>query len=393
MRAPLTALLLALAAPAAAQTPPCGGDFGAFVAGLKAEAARMGIDPAATERFFAGVRRDGRTISADRAQGVFQLDFTEFARRLISADRMRMAGTMEQRHAALLAEVERLYGVPRGILLAFWALETDFGRVQGDFRTIDSLVTLAHDCRRPELFRPQVLAALELYALGGMDLSTTGAWAGEIGQVQMLPGDILALGMDGDGDGRVDLKGSVADALHSGGAMLRALGWRPGEPWLVEVDVPAGHPWRESGLDATRPAGEWLAQGIAPRYAPPTGPIPPDLPAALIAPQGADGPVFLGFDNFTTLFEWNQSFVYVATAAYFATRIMGAPVFDADGAPPGLGEAEMLELQRRLTARGHDVGEVDGILGRLTRAAVRAEQRRLGLRADGFPTRDLLGAL
>ncbi|WGH79418.1 lytic murein transglycosylase [Jannaschia ovalis] len=383
------ALLLALPQPAAAQQ--CGGSFAGFVEALRSESVARGHAPATVEAFFAGVRQDERTLRADRAQGVFNLDFVDFARRLISADRMRRGAANEAAHDAIFDRAERDYGIPRGILLAFWALETDYGQVQGDFVTRDSLVTLAHDCRRPELFRPQVFAALELYARGEFELGTTGAWAGEIGQVQMLPSDILERGVDGDGDGRVTLKSSVPDALLSGANLLRGLGWRPGEPWLVEVSVPEDLDWARTGLDHTRPVAEWLARGVAPRG--PDFGMTAEMPAALILPQGRRGTAFLAFANYETLFEWNESFVYVTTAAYFATRLSGAPVFDPGDPPAGLSEAEMRALQTALVARGHDVGAVDGILGRLTRRAVRAEQARLGLPADAWPTGELLARL
>ncbi|MCC5975668.1 MAG: lytic murein transglycosylase, partial [Rubellimicrobium sp.] len=367
----------------------CGGDFGQFVAGLKTEAVARGIPPATVDSFLTTVRQDPAVIRADRSQGVFQRDFVDFSRRLISQSRLDNGRALSQRHDALFTRIEVDYGVPRGVLLAFWAFETDYGQIQGDFNTANALVTLAHDCRRPELFRPQALAAIELYARGGMDPArTTGAWAGEIGQVQMLPADILAYGTDGDGDGVIDLKGSVADALVSGGRMLQGLGWRRGEPWLQEVVVPQTLDWRLTGLETALPSQDWAAMGIEGRSAP----ITPGLQSSILLPMGRNGPAFIAYPNFEVFFEWNQSLVYVTTAAYFATRLSGAPVFDAGNPEPGLSGEEMMELQRRLAARGHDVGGIDGILGRMTRRAVQAEQARLGLPADAWPTRALLGA-
>ncbi len=397
MRAALTALALVAALPLQAQEEhreivvPCGGDFGGFTDRMEAAAVARGADPAAAAAFFDGVRPDPETLAADRRQGVFTLPFVEFARRLISQNRMERGQALSREYDAVFDRIEAEYGVPRGVLLAFWGFETDFGAVQGEFNTVNSLMTLGHDCRRPGLFQPQVLAALELYSRGDLDPdTTTGAWAGEIGQVQMLPEDILTNGVDGDGDGHVRLKTSAADALMSGAAMLRDLGWRPNEPWLEQVEVPADMGWAHAGLDTRKTPRDWEAMGIAPR----DGAFEaPDLPAALVLPQGKDGPAFLGYPNFDVFFEWNQSFTYVLTAAYFATRLEGAPVFDAGDPTPPLPDAEMKTLQRRLEARGHDVGEVDGILGAGTREAVRAEQRRLGLPADAWPTRDLLDAL
>ena len=384
-------MLAAAASPSAAQVSvPCGGAFSSFVAAAKAEALRRGRSQAAVDRFFAGVRQDQGVLRRDRAQGIFQVPFTDFARRLISADRLQRGQRNAQRYDAIFSRIERDYGVPRGVLLAFWAFETDYGAFQGDFNTANALVTLGHDCRRPELFQPQIFAAVELAERGGMDArTTTGAWAGEIGMVQMLPGDILENGTDGDGDGRVDLKGSAPDALLSGGRMLASLGWRAGEPWLQEVDVPAQMDWSLSGLTTKRPASDWAAMGVRPR----AGQLRGDLPASLILPQGRNGPAFLAYPNFDVYFEWNQSFVYVLTAAYFATRLEGAPVFDAGNPEPGLAEGQMKALQQKLAARGHDVGKVDGILGAGTRDAVRDEQARLGLPADGWPTRALLDRL
>jgi lytic murein transglycosylase len=385
------ALVFSLAAAPALARTPCGGGFAAFVADLKQEAQARGFSRATVNRFFATVRQDQSVLRADRAQGFFQKPFTEFARSLISANRMQRGRAKAQQMQRLFDRIEARFGVPRGILLAFWAFETDYGGFQGDTNTRDALVTLAHDCRRPHLFRPQIFAALELFARGDFDPDrVTGAWAGEIGQVQMLPSDIIENGVDGDGDGHVTLKTSAPDALMSGAQMLRSLGWRGGEPWLQEVTVPASMDWSQSGIDTAMRAARWQQMGVRPRSG---RLLAPDLRASLILPQGHKGPAFLGYPNFNVLFEWNQSFTYVLTAAYFATRLEGAPVFDPGNPDPGLGRDQMKQLQRKLAARGHDVGGVDGILGAGTRAAVRAEQARLGLPADAWPTPALLNRL
>ncbi len=230
---------------------------------------------------------------------------------------------------------------------------------------------------------------MRLHAEGRWDSEVTGAWAGEIGQVQMLPRDILQYGSDGDGDGVVSLKGSSEDAVLSGARMLAGLGWRPNEPWLHEVTVPEDLDWSLTGLEDPRPAADWVSLGVAPRQ----GEIVEGLPASLVLPMGRKGPAFLAYPNFSLLTEWNQSLTYVLTAGYFATRIMGAPIYDAGEPDPALSGEEVELLQQRLQARGHDVGEADGILGAKTRTAVQAEQARLGLPADAWPTRELLNAL
>ncbi|MDO6481597.1 lytic murein transglycosylase [Shimia thalassica] len=389
MRFSLTLAALVLSASTALANTPCGGSFSGFVTGLKKEAVAKGYSKSNVDNFFANVRQDSKTLKADRSQGVFQMSFTDFSRRLISQNRIDTGRKKAKQYANTFSNIERKYGVSRGVLLAFWAFETDYGAFQGDFNTLNSLVTLSHDCRRPHLFRPQVFAALELYTRGDFSpTKTTGAWAGEIGMVQMLPADIIENGVDADGDGKVRLKTSAQDALTSGGKMLQHLGWKAGQPWLQEVIVPNNMDWSQSGLHTTKSTKEWARLGVKPRQ----GNFS-NLPASLVLPQGRKGPAFLAYPNFSVYFEWNQSFVYVTTAAYFATRLEGAKPYIAGNPDPALSNSQMKSLQKKLQKRGHNVGKVDGILGKNTRNAVQAEQKRLGLPADAWPTSQLLNKL
>ncbi|WP_322894666.1 MULTISPECIES: lytic murein transglycosylase [unclassified Yoonia] len=389
MRLALATALTLLAGTAHAQT--CGGDVGSFIAGVKAEAAAIGIPAATADAFFQGAQIDQAVLNADRSQGVFQQDFIRFSNNLISQNRIDNGARNSQRYDSTFREIESRFGIPRGVLLAFWAFETDYGAVQGNFNTRNALLTLAHDCRRPELFRPQLIAAIELYRRGGMDPATTlGAWAGEIGQLQKLPREIVEKGLDGDGDGVVDLKNSAPDALMTGANVLSSLGWRPNEPWMQEITLPANLDWSQTGLDKKRPVSDWAAAGVTARQ----GSLgPSNLPAAILLPMGRNGPAFMTYPNFDVYFDWNKSFVYVTTASYFATRLSGAPAYNPGNPSAALSGEQMQQLQQRLTARGYDVGGIDGILGAMTRSAVQAEQVRLGLPADAWPTLDLLNQL
>lgn len=385
----LALALTLFASTAAAQT--CGGDVNAFIAGVKAEAQSTGLPPATIDQFFQGARIDQSVLRADRAQGVFQKDFISFSRALISQNRINNGRVYGDRYNQTFNAIEQRFGIPRGVLLAFWAFETDYGQVQGTFNTRDALLTLAHDCRRPDLFRPQLIAAIELYRRGGMDPArTTGAWAGEVGQLQKLPREIVRQGMDGDGDGIVDLKNSAPDALMTGANVLSSLGWRANEPWLQEVIVPSDLDWSLTGLNNKLSVRDWAARGVTARQ----GRLgPANLSASILLPMGRNGPAFITYPNFEVYFDWNKSFVYVTTAAYFATRLGGAPVYNAGNPTPPLSGPQMQQLQQKLVARGHDVGGIDGILGAKTRAAVQSEQVRLGLPADAWPTIDLLNRL
>ncbi|RLJ41129.1 lytic murein transglycosylase [Litoreibacter meonggei] len=387
MRHLFLALALSLIAPAAFAA--CGGSWNSFVSEMKNEAIAKGHSKSSVDRFFSFARQDPKVLKADRAQGVFKRDFIDFSRRVISQSRINKGRANAKKYASVFKRAEREYGVPAGVLLAFWALETDYGAVQGNFNTFNALMTLSHDCRRPELFRPQVFAALELFERGNFDPKTTkGAWAGEIGMVQMLPEDIIENGVDADGDGKVSLKTSAPDALLSGAKMLRSLGWQQGQAWLQEVQVPARMDWSKTGLNSTLSVDEWAMMGVKPRSGKFQGGT-----GSILLPMGRKGPAFIAYPNFRVYFEWNQSFVYVTTAAYFATRLSGAPVYNPGNPDPSLSDANMKSLQKKLASRGYDVGKIDGILGSGTRAAVQAEQRRLGLPADAWPTIELLRKL
>ena len=376
---------------APANAAPCGGDFATFVQAMKDEALAQGQSQASIDAFFERAAVDASVLKADRSQGVFRKTFLEFSQALISKSRLSKGAALSKTWDKVFDHAADTYGVPRGILLAFWAFETDFGAVQGDFNTRDALVTLAQDCRRPEVFQPQVFAAIALIGKGMFDpIATQGAWAGEIGMVQMLPRDILEHGVDGDGDGLISLKSSAPDALLSAASKLQALGWRDNEPWLQEITVPDSLDWRKTGLQTQLSVADWAAAGVAARNR-----SLPDatMMASVLLPQGRKGPAFLAYPNFSVLFEWNKSFVYVTTAAYFATRLEGAAAYNAGEPEAALSLEQMKALQEKLAALGYDVGKIDGILGAATRNAVQVEQAKNGLPADAWPTAALLDAL
>ena len=389
----LLTLSLFAAAPALAQEQkvPCGGDLGAFLADVKSEAIAKGIPADAADRALAGAQIDRKVLSRDRGQGVFRQTFLEFSRRTVSQARLDIGRRKIKEHADTFARAEADYGVPAPVIAAFWAMETDFGAVQGDFNTRNALVTLAHDCRRPELFRPQLIALIEMVQHGDLDPDTnTGAWAGEIGQVQMLPRDIIAYGTDGDGDGHVNLKKSEADVILTAARFIQSLGYNRGEPWIQEVAIPGELPFDKTGLGGPLTAAEWFALGVQPRDG---NTDFGHLKASITLPQGRKGPAFLAYPNFDIYLEWNKSFIYTTSAAYFATRLAGAPPYQKGDPEPGLSPDEMKTLQEKLQALGHDVGKIDGILGGGTRVAIQKEQQRLGMAADGWATRQLLNAL
>jgi lytic murein transglycosylase len=384
----LATVALCSASPALAQG--CGGDFSAWLAAMTDEARAAGVGEVGLSAL-SGARVDQRVLDRDRAQGVFNQTFIEFSGRMINNYRLENGKKIMQQFARVFERAEAETGVPAAVITAFWALETDFGAVQGDFGSLNALVTLAHDCRRPELFRPQIVPLLTLIERGDLPADVKGAWAGEIGQTQMLPSDILTKGEDGDGDGHVDVRNSKPDVILTTAKKIQSRGWRGGEPWMLEVKLPAEMPWEETGRTNRLPVAQWTSWGVTTRDG---SALPGNLPdAGLALPMGHKGPAFLVFQNFDVYLEWNQSFTYTLTAANLATRFAGAPKFDPRSPEEGLTGEAMKLLQHKLQERGYDVGGIDGILGQNTREAVRAEQKRLGLVVDGWPTPALLANL
>ncbi|MGE0845476.1 MAG: lytic murein transglycosylase [Flavobacteriaceae bacterium] len=385
------ASLILLGFTASASAAACGGDYGQWLNEVKQEAIAAGVSPRTVEAAVPMMTYNKKVISRDRAQGVFAQTFLEFSGRMVSSYRLKIGGQNLKKYAAVFADIERKFGVPGPVITAFWALETDFGAVQGDFPTISALATLSYDCRRPDLFRPQLIAALQLLERGDLKSSDfVGAWAGELGQTQILPRDYLEYGIDEDGDGKVDLKRSVPDVLATAGHFIQGLGWRAGEPWLQEVKVPQNMQWELARLDNRLPASQWAAMGV--RRADGRA-LSGSLPASLLLPMGRTGPAFLAYPNFDVYLKWNQSLVYCTTAAYLGTRLAGAQKVSPGANPQGLSMAEMKQLQQELQQLGYDVGKVDGILGEKTRDAVRREQLRLGMPADAWPTHELVTRL
>lgn len=394
--APVVALLLTarLAAPAAA-SEPCRntGEFRDWLAGFRREAEAEGISPATIAAALDGVTFDPKIIARDRRQDFFWQDFLAFSDKLATQHRVVTGKRQLQKHAALFARIDTDYGLPAPVLAALWALETDFGVVMGKTPILPSLATLAYDCRRGEFFREELLAALRIIDRGDLaPAEMIGSWAGELGQMQFLPAHYLRHGVDYDGDGRRNLLKSSPDALGSTAAYLSSLGWRRGEPWLIEVRVPADMPWQEADPGIVHPLDFWRGAGVT---RPDGRPLDAGTAeAALLLPMGRNGPAFLAYPNFGVFLEWNQSLNYALTAAYLATRIAGEPAMRrGNGTVEPFGAEEVKQLQTLLDRNGFAVGKIDGKLGAATRGAVRAAQLRHGLPPDGYPTAALLRKL
>jgi lytic murein transglycosylase len=254
---------LPFAAPASAAQ--CGGDFDDFLAAFSREAAAAGISQQTIRTAFAGIRQDQAVLAFDRRQrGTFRKSFEDYVRTRVTASRLKRGAQMLKRHAALFARIEREFGVPAEILTAIWGLETDFGGDTGKLPTVRVLATMAHDCRRTELFQRELMAALQIIERGYLSPNEMrGAYAGELGQTQFLPSSYIKFAIDYDGNGRPNLIKSEPDVLASTANYLKSYGWKRGQPYHE------------------------------------------------------------GSANFKILREWNRALVYRKTIAYFADRLAG----------------------------------------------------------------------
>jgi lytic murein transglycosylase len=261
-----SALLAAPFASTAASAAQCGGDFNGFLAAMSREAAADGISQSVVSQALGGVQQDQAVLNFDRRQrGTFRKSFEQYAATRVTAGRIKGGKAMLMRHASLLSRIEKQYGVPPQILVAIWGLETDFGKGDmGKLPVFRVLATMAHDCRRTELFQTELLAALRIVQRGDLRLNDmVGAYAGEIGQTQFLPSSYIKYGVDYDGNGHVDLRHSVPDVLASTANLLKTNGWKAG------------------------------------------------------------GDYHQGSANFDAMREWNRSEIYRQTIAYFADKLIG----------------------------------------------------------------------
>ena len=395
---PALAATLVLAATAAhAQNPgPCrrGVGFPQFLAQLEQDAAKAGVSQRAIAEAQPYLVFDQGIVNRDRGQRVFGQLFTQFAARMAADYRMQQGRQYIQRYAQAFARAEKEFGVPPAVIAAFWGLESDFGANMGNLPTLRSLVSLAYDCRRSEMFQGETIAALKIIDRG--DLSPAemiGSWAGELGQTQFLPTHYVNYAVDYDGDGRRNLLRSGPDVIGStANYIATGLKWRRGEPWLEEIRVPQNLPWEETDLSIKHPRSQWAKWGAMHADGRPLE--NDDLPTSVLLPMGRFGPAFLAYPNFSAYTEWNNSLIYSTTAGYLAARIAGAPPMKKPAQPvPQLSFNEIRELQQLLVRGGYNVGKVDGVLGLQSRVAVKAMQVKYGLAADAWPTAELLARL
>ena len=382
---PVAASVSAAPAPAEDQA------FARFVRDFRATALAAGIAPETYDAAMGKIARNQRVSDLNLNQPEFATAVWSYLDTAVSPQRIADGRAVLVGDAAILAPIEAKYGVPKEILVSIWGNESDYGRSMGRFNMFEALATLAYDGPRTDYARPQLIAALQMmqrqkYAPADM----TSSWAGAFGQTQFVPTTFLAQAVDGDGDGKIDLWNSVADALTSTAKVISDAGWKDGKPWGYEVALPSGFDHEDVDLGNTLPVAVWKKRGVKTV----AGEALPanDAPASIYLPAGARGPAFLVFPNFKTILKYNNAASYALAVCLLADQMKGAPgiVSAWPRDQMVLNRDERMALQISLAKLGYDIGKIDGLLGSKARAALRAWQKKHQLPADGFATQDLL---
>ena len=368
--------------------------FASCLASMRGEAQAKGVSGATYDTYAAALVPDMAVIGFLDAQPEFVTPIWDYLAALVDEERVADGRAMLAQWHEVLVEVERRYGVDAETVVAVWGVESNYGRNFGSRPLLTSLSTLSCFGRRQSFFRGEFFTTLKIIQDGHVAPERlTGSWAGAFGHTQFMPSTFMRLAVDFDGDGRRDLVDSVPDALASTANFLKRAGWRSDLPWGFEVSLPRGMDVSGVGRRNKQPISAWAARGVrridgAPMPAAAT-------PAGLLLPAGKDGPAFLVTRNFDAVYSYNAAESYGLAIAHLSDRLRGGAPFATPWPTddPGLSRAERRELQQLLIARGHDIGEADGMIGARTREALKLEQAALGLAADGRAGQRVLQAL
>ena len=366
--------------------------FAEWLEDLRREAAELGIS-AQTLSALDTIEPLERVIELDNSQPEFVQTFTRYIGLRVTPGQVDRGQALLAENSQLLSEVQREYGVQPHYLMAFWAIESNYGRATGGFSVLEALATLAYDPRRSDFFRRELLTALRIIDEGHIPANDmSGSWAGAMGQLQFLPSVFYQYGVDGDGDGRIDIWHSLPDIFHSAANFLANSGWQGDERWGRQVLLPEGFDFSLTGTSTSKTIQEWADLGIVRVDG---GPLPiADMSASVILPAGANGPAFLAYNNYRATMRYNPSTFYALTVGHLADRYTGGgPIQHMPENEQALSVADVRELQERLNELGYDSGEPDGRVGRNTRTAIRNYQRDNGLPMDGYASGQLLAAI
>ncbi|TAD88466.1 MAG: lytic murein transglycosylase [Alphaproteobacteria bacterium] len=329
---PVTSLAPTSPAPATAQAAPVVPSaeppgapppqaFRTWLEAFRAEALRAGIRRETVERSLSGLAPIQRVIELDRAQPERTQTFEQYITRVINDVRINRARDLRRQHDGVLRQVAQRFGVPPRFVIALWGLESDFGRITGNFPIIAALATLAWEGRRAQLFRSELLEALRVVDSGAITAEAwRGSWAGASGQSQFMPSSYRRFAVDFNGDGRADIWSNEADVFASIANYLGRSGWNARQTWGHAVSLSQPIPQDRTGIDIRRPVGEWLRNGV--RFTGAAG--DPALEASLVRPGGVGGRAWLVYGNYRVVMQWNRSTFFATSVGLLADHIEAA---------------------------------------------------------------------
>jgi membrane-bound lytic murein transglycosylase B len=379
--------------PAAPLTNSGDASFDLWVSGFYQGMAAEGFPTAILDRELRGLTPELSILGSDTRQPEFSRPFSRYILDTVSDNRIAIGRQMHTSQA-ILPRLERQYGVPRDLVLAIWAMESAFGKMQGDHDVVQAFATLAWNGRRRDWAEGELRASLRIIASGEAPRSKLkGSWAGAMGQTQFLPSVFLSTAVDGDGDGKRDIWGSSDDALASTANYMAKAGWVPKQSWAVEVMAPAGFDFSVCESLKQTPM-DWGQMGVIRADQRPWSGADFDGLATLFAPCGAQGPLFLLFPNHFAIRSYNNAATYALAVGLLADRFGGAdPLVRPWPAETPLALGDRIVAQSALKQAGFDPGALDGAFGSGSRAALRGWQKQRGYVADGYLSPPMVAAL
>ncbi|MDB3869518.1 lytic murein transglycosylase [Candidatus Thioglobus sp.] len=357
--------------------------FEDFLLDIRQKAISKGVSTKTLDQVFLELTPNPKVIKFDQTQAEFSQNFWRYLGSRVSEYRLNKGDQKLKLHQQILQENYQKYGVPPHIIVAFWGLETNYGSNTGNLNLVRSLATLSYDRRRRDFFTEQLLTLLTLIDEHKIPPNAKGSWAGAMGNVQFMPTNVAAYGVDADQDGEIGLWDNTQDIFSSAANFLQEIGWIRGQRWGREVSIPSPFDYQLATLSVKKTVNEWRTLGV--KMADGKSLPNSTMKASLILPMGFKGPGFLVYPNFRAILRWNNSILYALSVGHLSDRLAGTDkLYAAPITEPSLSRENIMQIQAQLNQFGFDTGEPDGISGPKTRNAAREYQRANKLPIDGY---------
>ena len=366
-------------------------DFATWKKMFRQEALSQGVAASTLDKFLPRMFLLPQVVQADKKQPEFLSTFWEYVDARLTPARIEQGKMLLKRYPTWLERISNTYGVPKEYVLAFWGLETNYGKMTGNTDVLNALATLAYNPRRRKFFTRELIAFLKILEQEKWE-AVKGSWAGAFGQVQFMPTTFEAYAVDADQNGTRNIISSMPDAFASAANYLHKMGWNPSETWGQEVILPENLNWQKVYENKNKTIVDWQALGITPA----TGQWAADSQtvASLLMPMGKSGPAFLTFPNFKRVMRWNKSELYALSVCFLADMLSDRWVaLRHPRKEQRLSTEQVYQIQERLASLGYYQDKPDGLVGSKTRRAILAFQHDKGVDEDGYPSTDLLDLL